>query len=192
MPLALTVIRRALTSSRQDLRLLLVPVFAFLALVLYALFLGSVGSGWVQISGVVQRVSPDDFPLGNRLLLGGFMLVFILGAIASTMAVWKVISNTEAGEGTFNVLGRTTSVKLYQYAFPSAVIAALCMFSMLVATLTFGWLARSALPQWFAGDYGLLLINTTLSFGVTVTIMACSTALAFFGLIRGYSSRKPV
>ena len=38
LPLAWIVIRRALTSSRQDLRLLLVPVLSFLALVPYAVF----------------------------------------------------------------------------------------------------------------------------------------------------------
>src|SRR5581483_5100678 len=104
LPLAWTVIRRALTSSREDLRWLLVPVFAFLALVLYVMFMASIGLGRLQIPGVVPVVSHDNFPLGNRLLIGGFMLVFILGAIVSTVAVWKIISNTNMPESTFKIL----------------------------------------------------------------------------------------
>ena len=190
MPLAVTVIRRALTSSRRDLRLLLVPVFAFLALVLYGIFLASVASGWLQIPGVIRSVTPDKFPIGNRLVLGGFMLVFVLGAIASTVAVWKVIANTDIEESTVQALGQTASIKLYRYAFVPAVITTLGMFVMLAGTLTFGWLAHSALPGWFAADQGLLLTNTSLSFGTTVTIMVLSTVAAFFGLVRGRSARK--
>jgi len=190
LPLAYTVTRRALTSSRRDLRLLLVPVAAFLAFMLYGVLLASIANGWLQIPGVAQRVSPDNFPTGNRLLLGGLMLVFVLGAIASTAAVWKILSNTEEEESTLAFLGYKASVKLYEFAYPPAVIAALGMLLMLVATLTFGWLAYSALPGWFAGNYGLLLTNTTVSFGITLTIMILSTALAFFGVRRGYPAWK--
>lgn len=190
LPLALTVIRRALTSSRRDLRLLLVPVIAFLVFVLYVFFLAAIANGWLHISGVVQSVTPDNFPPGNRLLLSGLMLVFVLGAIASTAAVWKILSNTTEEETTLSLLGYKASVKLYEYAYPPAVITGLGMLLMLVATLIFGWLAQSALPGWFAGDFGLLLINTMLSFGITITIMVLSTALAFFGLVRGYPAWK--
>jgi MFS family permease len=190
LPLAVTVIRRALTSSRRDLRLLLVPVFAFLALVLYGFFLASVANGWLQIPGVIRSVAPDNFPIGNRLLIGGFILVFVLGAIASTAAVWKVIANTDIEESTVQALGQTASIKLYQYAFVPAVITALGMFVMLAGTLVFGWMAHSTLPDWFATNQGLLLTNTSLSYGTTVTIMVLSTAAALFGLVRGRSARK--
>jgi hypothetical protein len=191
LPIALTVIRRALASSRQDLRLLLTPALALLALVIYGGFLALIAGGRLQLQGVAPRVSADDFPIGNRILLGGFMLVFVLGAIASTAAVWRVISNTEAEEGTFKVLGRTTSVSLYKYAFPPAVVAALGMLLMLAGSLAFGWLAHASLPQWFSENSGLLLSNTTLSYGITIAIMALSTVAACFGLARGHSARKP-
>ncbi|HSB90081.1 MAG TPA: hypothetical protein VLD63_08665 [Anaerolineales bacterium] len=189
LPLALTVIRRAVTTSRRDLRWLLVPVAAFLAVALYGGLLAAVAFGAVQIPGVARSVAPDNFPVGNRTLLGGFMVVFAAGAAASTMAVWKVVSNSEAEVGTLTLGGRTTSVQLYQLAFPLSVVAAACMLVMLAGTLTFGWLAGSALPQWFAGNYGLLLTPTTLSFGLTVAIMVLSTAAAVVGLMRGLSTR---
>jgi hypothetical protein len=190
LPLAWTVIRRALTSSRRDLRLLLVPVIAFLALVLYVGFMASVGLNRIQIPGVLPAVSHDNFPLGNRLLIGGAMLVFLLGATASTAAVWKVISNIDAEENVSKDSGRGTSVKLYEYALVPAVITALSMLWMLIATILWGWLAYSALPQVFAENWGLLLTNTTGSFAVVVAIMALSTGIAFFGLARGRWARK--
>lgn len=45
------------------------------------------------------------------------MLVFVLGAFASTVAVWKILTNTEQ-ESTLSLLGHETSVKLYEYAYP--------------------------------------------------------------------------
>jgi hypothetical protein len=192
LPLAWMVIRRALSSSRQDLRFLLVPVLAFLTLVLYAGFVVSVGTSRVQIPGVLPTVSHDNFPLGNRLLIGSGMLVFVLGAIASSAAVWKVITNIDAGEGVSQVSDRPKSMKLYRYAFVPSVIATLSMLLMLVATMVWGWLAYSALPQVFAENWGLLLTNTTSSFVVILAIMVVSTAVAFFGTVRGYSSWKAV
>ncbi len=97
MPLAVTLIQRALTTSRRTLRLLLVPPVSFMVLALYGLFMASLAFGWLHIPGIVQIVSPDHFPLGNRLLLGGLMLVFVLGAIASTAAVWKAVSGLNRG-----------------------------------------------------------------------------------------------
>jgi hypothetical protein len=99
--------------------------------------------------------SPDHFALAKRLLLLGFMSVFVLAAFASTAAVWKVVSNTAAEESTFKLVGGTTSIQLYWFALPPAVAAAAGMILMLVATLAFGWMAASALPAWFSGDFGL-------------------------------------
>ena len=192
LPIAWTVIRRALISSHQDLRLLLVPVFAFIALVLYAGFIASIGLGRLQIPGVLPIVSPDNFPIGNRLLIAGAMLVFVLGAIASTAAVWKIIMHSSPEENTLSIPGWTKPIKIYEYAFTLSIIASLAMLLMLVATILWGWLAYSALPQVFAENLGLLLTNTTGSFVVIVLVMTLSTVAAFFGVVRGYSARNLV
>jgi hypothetical protein len=191
-PLALTVLRRAMSASRRDLRLLLVPVAAFLALCLYGLLMAAVANGWLTLPGVAPRVTPDDFPMGNRLLLGGFMLLFAAGAAASTVAVWRVVSNSDAQVGSFTVLGITTSVRLYEAAFPLSVVAGVCMLIMLIGTAAFGWLASSALPQWFRGDFGLLLTSTAVTYGVSLGLMLVSTVTAFVGLSRGFSARTLV
>ena len=189
-PIAWTVIRRALRSKGGDLRLLLVPPASFLALVLYAAFILLVGFGRVGILGVLPSVSPEDFPLENRLLIGGFMLVFVLGAIASTAAVWRLISRSGAEEGTLQLPGSAKRLKIYEYAFRFAVVTALAMLVMLIATVAWGWLSYAALPAVFAQNWGLLLTNTTASLGVTILVMVLSTAAAFFGIARGLSSRR--
>ena len=190
LPLALTVLRRAFTSSRRDLRLLLVPVLAFLALVVYTLFEMSIAFGWIQVPGVARSVSPENFPVGNKVLLGGQMLIFVLGAIASVAAVWKVITRADAADDSFRIPGRSAPVHIYRFAIVPAGVTTLGMAVMLAGTLVFGWLAHTAVPGWFTSNLGLLLSNTTASFAATVTIMVVSTGIAVFGLARGLSAQK--
>jgi hypothetical protein len=185
LPLALTVVRRALAGDRRGRGLLLVPVLSFLALMLYIGFVFLVGSGRIQIPGVVKVVGPGAFPPGNRLMLEGLMLVFTLGAIASTLAVWKVISSTDSEQETFHAVGRALTVKIYTFAFLPAVITTISMLVMLAATVAWGWLSFSALPQEFAGNFGPWGTSTQAwYFGILVVMVACSVA-AVFGLQRG-------
>ena len=180
LPLAFTILRRAFTASRRDLRYLLVPLIAFLAIVLYL----------VVFAVIAPQLGPaNEFTASKRLVLGGLMAVFVLGAIASTAAVWKLVSNTEA-EADLQVLGRTPPIKVYEPAFTGAAITTLCLLLMLAGTLSFGWLAFNALPDWLAGDFGLLLTSTSVSYSATILVMALSTAVAIFGLARGWQARR--
>ncbi|HEX8992328.1 MAG TPA: hypothetical protein VF784_11680 [Anaerolineales bacterium] len=189
-PLAFTLIRRALSSSHKNLGALLVPVLAFLALVLYAAFAALIAFDRIQIRGVLPVVSPDNFPVGNRLLISGFMFVLVLGAIASTAAVWHAASNADDEAVMLRLPGSVASIHPYRFALIPAMIAALGMLWMLLATIAWGWLSYAALPDVFSENWGLLLSNTVLSFAITLAIMICSTVVAFFGVARGFSSRK--
>jgi hypothetical protein len=188
-PLALTVVRRALAGDRRGLGLLFVPVFSFLALVLYLGFVFLVGSGRILIPGVVRVVQPGFFPAGNRLMMEGLMLVFILGAIASTLAVWKVISRTDTEQETFHAVGRNLTVKIYAFAFVPAVITTLTMLVMLVATVAWGWLSFSALPQVFTGNFGPWGTSTQAWFSGILMLMLVCTLAALYGLRRGSTAR---
>jgi hypothetical protein len=189
LPLALTVMRRALAGDRRGLWLLLVPAFSFLGLVLYLGFVFLVGTGRIRIPGVVQVVQPGNFPAGNRLMLEGLMLVFILGAIVSTLAVWKAISNTDTEQETFHAAGHSLTVKIYTFAFGPAVITTLAMLVMLLATLAWGWLSFSALPVVFAGNFGPWGTSTQAwYFGIVVLMVACTLA-ATLGVRRGRPGR---
>ena len=188
LPLGITVIRRALSVDRRNLRWLMVPLVAFLALVLYIGFMFGIASGLIQVAGVSPAVQPGSFPLGNRLLLAGLMFVFISGAIASTLAVWKVVSRTYVEQATFQAGGRSLSLKIYQFAFAPAVVTSLAMLVMLIATLIWGGLVFSQLPQVFSGAYGPLLMSTRLWYFGIVTIMAVCSLAAILGLVRGRSA----
>ena len=190
LPLAIVVIRRALTKSNQGLGLLLVPVVAFLALVAYGLILWAVATGRILLPGVVRVVQPGPFPPGNRLLLAGFMLVFVLGAIASTLAVWKVISRTDIEQETFRAVGRGITVKIYQFAYWPAVVTTAAMFVMLAATLIWALVSFSALPGVLGGNFGPWGTSTQAWFAGIVVLMALCTAAACLGVWRGRSRQK--
>ncbi len=190
LPLALTVLRHALSGDRRGLGLLLVPVFSFLVILLYLGLIFLVGSGRIQIPGVLPIVQPGYFPPGNRLMMEGLMLVFILGAAASTVVVWKVISRTDSEQETFRAIGRNLTVKIYRFAFLPAVIASLSMLVMLVATAAWGWLSFSALPQVFAGNFGPWGTSTQEWYFGIVALMVVCTLAAFFGLKRGRPTER--
>ncbi len=188
-PLVLTIFRRVLASQRRDLGLLLVPLFSLLAIMLYLGFILLVGSGRIQLPGVVPAVQAGNFPPGNRLLLGGLALVFVIGAVASTLAVWRVVSHTDVEQETFRPLGRTLTVKIYSFAFLPAVIASVSMLGMLIATIAWFELTFSALPQVYAGSFGPWQTSTQVWFIGIVALMSLSTLAAVYGLIRGWSAR---
>jgi len=114
----------------------------------------------------------------------GAMLVFILGAIASTLAVWKVVSRTDIEQETFRAINRSITVKIYNFAFWPAVVTTLAMFVMLAATLTWGSLAFSSLPRVFAGNFGPWGISTQVWFVGIVLLMTLTTAAALLGVMR--------
>ncbi|HMK09925.1 MAG TPA: hypothetical protein VK449_12925 [Anaerolineales bacterium] len=185
LPLALSVLRHA-ARTRRGLPLLLVPAVALLALLAYVGLLALVASGSVHLPGVAPRVSPDDFPLGNRLLLGGLLLLFVLGAAASIAAVWRLVTRHDSSLDRFTLLGRSASVRPYDVAFRLAALATACMVLMVLGTLAFGWLSSTALPDWYAGNYGLLLTGTALTFKAALGLMIVCAAAAIVGMARAF------
>ena len=184
-PLGLTVLRQAFTLERGNRGWLLVPVIAFLVLLAYFAFVLLVGSGRIVLPGVVRVVQPGVFPAGNRLLLAGLMLVFVLGAVASTWAVWKAVSATEGEQQTFHPAGRPLALNIYHFAFVPALIASAAMLVIFVSTLVWGWLSFTAFPQVFAGNFGPWLTSTQAwYFGILALMLLCTLA-AFYAIGRG-------
>jgi hypothetical protein len=189
-PLAWTVIRRTFTSHRTDLRLLLVPLYAFLAFALYTFFLISASFEWIHIQGFEPVVQNGVMPPVNRALLTGEILVFVLGAIASTVAVWKVVSHTDVEQEAFSLIGKQKTIKVYEFAFGPAAIAALAMLVTFLATVVWGWLAFTLRPDLFTGNMGVMMTSTRGSFAFTLTLMAIASLTACLAVFRGRSSRR--
>jgi len=175
-PLAWTIVRRALTSNRRDLRLLLVPVYSFLALALYFLAM-------VVLAFHTTILSPPTSTVG-RALLGGLITIFILGAMASTFAVWKVLARTDVAQGSLPFLGESRPVRLYEFALVPSMIATLAMVAMLIASVSWFWLAFSARPDVLAGNEGPMLTNSKAALSVILLLMVGGVAAAIFGLAR--------
>jgi hypothetical protein len=188
MPLAVTVIRHVLASDRTSIKLLLVPVLSFAILMLYFGFVFLVGTGQIQIPGVAQVVQSNNFPLGNRLLLAGLMLLFVLGAVASTWAVWKVISRTDIERASFRPAGRIVNINLYKFAYIPAVITTVSMSVMAVATIIWSKMVFSALPQVFWGNFGLWQTSTQPWVYGIIAVMILSSVMAFLGVAHGRSA----
>ena len=171
---------------------MLVPLLAFLALVAYGAFIFALGRGLIHLAGVVQVVQPGPFPPGNRLLLAGMMAVFVLGAIASTAAVWKLVSQTDIEQEEFRAVRRSITIKIYDFAFWPAVVTTLAIFISLVSTLTWGILSFSSLPGVLNGNYGMWGTSTEFWFVSIILLMTLSTIAAFLGLKRARSAQKPI
>ena len=180
-PLAWTIIRRAFTSQKKDLRLLFVPLGALLALVAY----------FFAMAYLAFNTNLLDQPTSStgHALLWGLITIFIVGAIVSTIAVWKLISRTDVEQDTFGLLGKSTTIKVYEFAFVPAVVAALSMLVMFAATVIWGWLSYSLRPDLFTGNMGVMMTSTRGSFAFTLIVMAIATVTACFGIIRARSSR---
>ncbi len=181
-PLAWTIIHRAFTAQRKDLSLLFVPAIAFLALVAYFLMM-------VYLAFNTHILDQPTSSMGHALMWG-LITIFILGAIASIIAVWKLISRTEVEQETLGALGKSTTIKVYEFAFMPAVIAALSMLVMFLATVIWGWLSYSLRPDLFTGNMGVMMTSTIGSFAFTLITMTIAVIAALIGVARGYSSRK--
>jgi len=179
-PLAWTIIRRAFTSQRRDLRLLLVPPAALFLLAAY--FFGMVYFAFNS------HVLDQPSPLG-RALMWGLIAVFVAGAIASTAAVWTLISHTDVEQETFQLMGKPATFKLYEFAYRPAVIASAAMIVMFVSTIIWGRLAYSLRPDLFTGNMGVMMTSTRGSFAFTLIVMAFAVSLACIGIFRARSSR---
>jgi hypothetical protein len=180
-PLAWTVIRRAFTSQKKDLRLLFVPLGAFLALAAY----------FFMMVYLAFNTHILDQPISStgHTLMWGLIAIFIVGAIASTIAVWKLILNTDVEQETFGLLRRPTTIKVYEFARTPAWIATLSMLVMFIGTVSWAWFSYSLRPDLFIGNMGVMMTSTRGSLAFTLILMAIATVTAFFGIMRARSSR---
>jgi len=180
-PLAWSIISRAFTSHRQDLQLLLVPLYSFVALVIYFL-----GMAYLAFN---THVLDQPTTSAGHALMGGLIAIFLAGALASTVAIWKVISRTDIVEGEFPLIGSKT-IQFYEFAFAPAVIATTSMLVMFIASTIWFWQAFSSRPDLLAANQGPMMTNSTHALAFTLILMAVAVVMSITGVFRGYKSRK--
>ncbi|HEY5982424.1 MAG TPA: hypothetical protein VIU38_03060, partial [Anaerolineales bacterium] len=170
-PLAWMLIGRGLTSQRESLRWLLVPIASF---VVFAAYLGVM----VYLSQGNTLPPASASPMGLRLLWG-LVGVFILGAILSTFAVWKIVTATDTEK-----TGAVPRISPFEYAVTPAIIATLAMAAMFVASAAWFWFAFSARPDILLGNQGPLMMSSKLGLAGTLLLMAAALGVAVSGLTR--------
>jgi hypothetical protein len=170
-PIALAMVRQAL-AGRRELRW---P----LALVTLALLW--LGGGVVALA-LRAGSSPAPAPMTGT---GGLLLWsanFILPAALGCGAAMVAVRRTEL------------AVPVLRFASLAVAVAAAAMLVMLIATVVWGVVLRSAEPALFHADEGLRATSTAASWVAIVVLMAAATALAVGSTARGLtggSRRQP-
>lgn len=169
LPVAVAVIRSALTQKRYGpLFLLAVPFLAF------AVFLGTLG--------FLKTLS---YP-GKHLLQAGQMFI-PTGILSCVLIVAAIVS---AGAVCFAVTHSEISEKLLHFAVFPLTLTTTSMALMLIATIVWGLSLHDAAPHLFAGNNGLVRLSTTGTWLEIVIVMAIATVAASFSLLRGLSARS--
>ena len=169
MPILLATLKRAFDQRQWNILLLFaVPPLSLAMFIGCTLLLGEV----VDAAGPLAVHDPLNVVLALSLIG-----VFLLAAIASTVAVATIVVRVEIGG------------HLYRFALVPGALATLAMGAMLVATIVWGIGLRAYAPELFTGDEGILATNTALSWLGIVVVMAASTGVASVSVIRGFAAR---
>jgi hypothetical protein len=164
LPIAYTALRQALAARRRD-------IFVLFAVPPVALAV------WLGYTVLLLSGHHPPALLDIRLPLTWIGL-FLLAAIASTVAVSIAVARSAIGE------------QLLRFALGSAVVATLAMAAMFVAVLVWGLALRADAPQIFNGNDGVLATNTAASWMRLVVVMGVATIAAAAALIRGFTAQR--
>lgn len=171
VPLALAALRFAWERKRWDIALLLsTPALALAVLLGYGAFLlYVVNNGAAQFSRSAQTgVSLRD-KVFFALLVGGF-------AVAAVVSTWAVCSAIRRAE---------ISASLFRFARVPALVTAVVMLAVAVATLLWGLGLRGVDPGLMSGNDGVVATNTTLSWLTIVAVMGLASVVALIASLRG-------
>jgi hypothetical protein len=170
LPIVYRILRQGILGRRWDLVLYLItPLVAFLVFVGFTLLLTRV-------------VAPPSAtaPVGLRRfgLFGAWVGVFLLCAVASTAAACLAVVRSDI------------KLQLFRFAFvpASATVVAMAVISLAVAVWGIG--LRADAPALFAGNGGMLATSTAWSWVGIMAMMAASTAIAAWALLRGLRERS--
>jgi hypothetical protein len=173
-PLALAALRYAWDHKRRDIALLLAtPAIALVALLGYGAFLLHIVN-----SGQAQFVTPAT---GVTTREKAFFVILVVGfGIAAVVSTWAVSSAIRRAE---------IQPSLIRFARIPALVAALVMLAVSVATLLWGIGLRAADPGLLTGNDGMLATNTTFSWLVILAVMLGASLVALFAAARGLRAR---
>jgi hypothetical protein len=183
LPIGLATLAFALAHKRRDiLRLLAVPA---LALGIQALFFGLLVASFRHLFPLplpVANVGAGESPrIGNDLLVAVNDILFLIGAIASTVAVTMAVTRSEIGTQRVRALGVRVVIEPYRFALLPATIAVLAMAVTVGGVISWGIVAHQVASHTFT-------LGTLLIWLAIVGAMALATLVAAIGAARGRSA----
>lgn len=171
VPLALAALRYAWERKRWDIALLLAtPALALAVLLGYGGFLLHIANGG---SAQLSKSAQTGVSLRDKIFFALLLVGFGVAAVVSTWAVCAAIRRAEIG------------IALFRFARVPALMIAVVMLAVTLATLLWGIGLRAADPALMAGNNGVVASNTTLSWLAIVAVMALASAVALVASLRG-------
>jgi hypothetical protein len=171
VPIALAALRYAIAHRRGDiLARFAVPPIALLVII---------AGGFIVVSNNIGGNTAATIHTPARFAaIGGLVVLFILGAIASAYAVLDAIARAEIPEG------------LLRFALLPGVVATIAMVVMVLAHLLWSFTLWQHAPDIFWGDDGLLATSTLAGMIVQVVVMVVASVVAIRALARGFAARN--
>lgn len=166
LPLAFVAVRQAFAARRWDIiALLVVPPLAFAVFFGYTELIVKVVGPAVHAGG---GIAPGTYHLGISLAV-----VFVLCAIASTVAVTQAIARSEIAP------------RYFRFARTPTAFATAAMVVVTAALFVWGLSLRNYVPSLFTGNDGLLATSTAANWIAILAIMGLATGFALWATIRG-------
>lgn len=171
VPIAFAALRYAVAHRRGDiLARFAVPPVALLVII---------AGGFIVISYNIGGNTAATIHTPARFAaIGSLVVLFILGAIASTYAVVDAIARAEIPEG------------LLRFALLPGVVATIAMVVMVLAHLLWSFTLWQNAPDIFWGDDGILATSTLVGMIVQVVVMVFATIVAIRALAQGFAARN--
>lgn len=171
VPIAIAALRYAVARRRGDiLARFAVPPVALLVII---------AGGFIVVTyNIGGNTAATIHSPARFAAIGSLVVLFILGAIASTYAVVDAIARAEIPEG------------LLRFALIPGVVATLTMVVMVLAHLLWSFTLWQHAPDIFWGDDGLLATSTLVGMIVQVVVMAVATIVAIRALAQGFAARN--
>jgi hypothetical protein len=171
VPIALAALRYALAHRRGDIlaRFVVPPVVLLII----------IAGGFIVVSNNIGGNTAATIHTPARFAaIGSLVVLFILGAVASTYAVLDAIARAEIPES------------LLRFALLPGVVATIAMVVMVLAHLLWSFTLWQHAPDIFWGDDGLLATSTLVGMIVQVVVMVVATVIAIRALAQGFAARN--
>lgn len=171
LPIAWEALRFAFANGRRDiLARFAVPPLALAVIVGYFLLVV-----FLHIGGTAATTIHAPARIFG---VGALVVIFLAGAVASTIAVLDAIARSDIAE------------RFFRFSLLAGVLATVAMLCMLLATAAWSIGLWQDAPAHFFGNDGFLATSTLFYICVQLVLMVAATGIAIWAVSRGLTTRN--